>query len=147
MAAPVSHRPCAHAGTVSGRSPNPLSAEARCTKAFLREEGGPRSGGRSPRDFQLAWILLSRALPQSPTATAPSRREPFISSLRQKNTTKEIYLVVFVFSPLKMQRRSSVLFYTLFVIFNRIFFSFRRLFRTNTNLRSTSLLHKEDLPA
>ena len=62
-------------------------------------KGDRDSGGRSPRDFQLAWILLSRALPQSFATQnpAPSRREPFISSLRQKNTTKEKSLVVFVF--------------------------------------------------
>ena len=68
------------------------------------------SGGRSPRDFQLAWILLSRALPQSFAAQnpAPSRREPFISYCQQKNTTKENSLMVFVFSPLKLQRRKTV---------------------------------------
>ena len=73
--------------------------------------GGPRSGGRSPRDLQFARILLSRALPQSFATQnpAPSRREPFISSLRQKNTTKEIFLVVFVFSPLKMHSRDRLL--------------------------------------
>ncbi len=104
MAAPVSHRPCAHAGTESGRSPNPLFAEEQRTKAFLREEGGPRSGGRSTRDFQFARILLLRALPQSPTAPAPSRREPLCKPVSTKNTTKEKSLVVFVFSPLRMQR-------------------------------------------
>ena len=47
------------------------------TKAFLREEGGPRSGGRSPRDFEFVLSLLYRALPQSrQTVPAPSRREP-----------------------------------------------------------------------
>ena len=41
-------------------------------------EGDRDSGGRSLRDFQFARILLSRALPQSPSAPAPSRREPLV---------------------------------------------------------------------
>ena len=52
--------------------------------AFLREEGGTRMrDGRSLRDphFFACFITTAfpklRALPQSPTATAPSRREPF----------------------------------------------------------------------
>ena len=47
-------------------------------------KGDRDSGGRSTRNFQFARILLSRALPQSPTAPAPSQREPFISSLQHK---------------------------------------------------------------
>ena len=52
--------------------------------AFLREEGGTRMrDGRSLRDphFFACFITTAfpklRTLPQSPTATAPSRREPF----------------------------------------------------------------------
>ena len=45
--------------------------------ASLREGGGPRSGGRSLRSFQYHLTSLSRTLPQSPSAPAPSRREPF----------------------------------------------------------------------
>ena len=62
--------------------------------------------------MQFARIFLSRALTQSFATQnpAPSRREPFISSLRQKNTTKEIFLVVFVFSPLKMHSRERFLY-------------------------------------
>ena len=74
-------------------------------------KGDRDSGGRSTRDFQFARILLLRALPQSPTAPAPSRREPFISSLQHKNTTKENSLVVFVFSPLKMHSRVQLPFF------------------------------------
>ena len=54
-----------------------------CLYAFLREEGGTRMrDGRSLRDphFFACFITTAfpklRALPQSPTATAPSRREP-----------------------------------------------------------------------
>ena len=54
----------------------------------------------SLREFYCHALSLSRL-----TATAPSRREPFAYSHRQKNTTKEKSLVVFVFSPLKLQRR------------------------------------------
>ena len=39
-------------------------------------EGDRVSGGRSLRDFEFGLTLLSRILPQSPTAPAPSRREP-----------------------------------------------------------------------
>ena len=42
---------------------------------------------------------------------APSRREPLCKPVSTKNTTKEISLVVFVFSPLRMQRRISALFF------------------------------------
>ena len=93
-------------------------AEARTH--YTQKNGAPKpssgrkgdrdSGGRSPRDFQFARILLLRALLQSPTAPAPSRREPFVSLPHKNNTTKEKSLVVFVFSPLRMQRRMSVLF-------------------------------------
>ena len=74
-------------------------------------KGDRDSGGRSPRDFQLAWILLSRVLPQSFATQnpAPSRREPLCKPVSTKNTTKEISLVVFVFSPLKMHNRDSPL--------------------------------------
>ena len=50
-----------------------------CSIASLREGGGPRSGGRSLRDFEFNLTSLLRALPQSPSAPAPSRREPFFS--------------------------------------------------------------------
>ena len=41
------------------------------------ERKGDRvSGGRSLRDFRVVSTFLLRALPQSPTAPAPSRREP-----------------------------------------------------------------------
>ena len=56
--------------------------------AFLREEGGTRMrDGRSLRDphFFAYFITTAfpklRTLPQSPTATAPSRREPFIKHI------------------------------------------------------------------
>ena len=39
-------------------------------------EGDRVSGGRSLRDFRFEFTSLYRALPQSPTAPAPSRREP-----------------------------------------------------------------------
>ena len=86
--------------TPSGRSPNPLSAGERRTKAFLREEGGPRSGGRSPRDLQFARILLSRALPQSFAMQnpAPSRREPFVSFQQHKHHQRKFLGGVCVFS-------------------------------------------------
>ena len=68
------------------------------TKAFLREEGGTRQGFpeanemsfggslRSVTEGACATLksdetLLQRALPQSPTAPAPSRREPLRESL------------------------------------------------------------------
>ena len=38
MAAPTTHRPCAHAGTESGRSPNPLSHERRNILGRLQSE-------------------------------------------------------------------------------------------------------------
>jgi len=38
MAAPVPHRPCAHAGTISGRSPNPLFIERRNILGRLQSE-------------------------------------------------------------------------------------------------------------
>ena len=49
--------------------------------ASLREGGGPRSGGRSLRDFELGLTSLLRTLPQSATLTAPSRREPSLALL------------------------------------------------------------------
>ena len=70
-------------------------------------EGDRDSGGRSPRDFQFARILLLRALLQSPTAPAPSRRAPFVSLPHKNNTAKEKSLVVLVISPLRMQRRAG----------------------------------------
>ena len=90
-------------------------AEARTH--YTQKNGAPKpssgrkgdrdSGGRSPRDFQFARILLLRALLQSPTAPAPSRREPFVSLPHKNNTAKEKSLVVLVISPLRMQRRPS----------------------------------------
>ncbi len=50
-----------------------------CSIASLREGGGPRSGGRSLRDFAFNLTSLLRALLQSPSAPAPSRREPSLS--------------------------------------------------------------------
>ena len=47
-------------------------------------------------------------------ATSLYTRKALVSSHRQKNTTKEKSLVVFVFSPLRMQRRCFVL--VLFVL-------------------------------
>ena len=38
LAAPSSHRPCAHAGTISGRSPNPLFVERRNILGRLQSE-------------------------------------------------------------------------------------------------------------
>ena len=49
--------------------------------ASLREGGGPRSSGRSLRDFELGLTSLLRTLPQSATLTAPSRREPSLALL------------------------------------------------------------------
>ena len=47
------------------------------TKAFLREEGGTRSVTEGAcATLKSDETLLQRALPQSPTAPAPSRREP-----------------------------------------------------------------------
>ena len=54
-----------------------LAILQRRSIASLREGGGPRSGGRSLRSFQYHLTSLSRTLPQSPSAPAPSRREPF----------------------------------------------------------------------
>ena len=61
----------------------PSQINAYC-KAFLREEGGTRMrDGRSLRHlhFFACFITITfpklRTLPQSPTAPAPSRREPF----------------------------------------------------------------------
>ena len=71
-------------------------------------KGDRDSGGRSTRDFQVARILLLRALPQSPTHLPLGGRLGKLSPT--KNTTKEISLVVFVFSPLRMQRRGISLF-------------------------------------
>ena len=62
---------------------HPSQINAYC-KAFLREEGGTRMrDGRSLRHlhFFACFITITfpklRTLPQSPTAPAPSRREPF----------------------------------------------------------------------
>ena len=41
-------------------------------------EGDRDSGGRSLRDFSFALTSLQRALPQSASLTAPSRREPMV---------------------------------------------------------------------
>ena len=52
------------------------------TKAFLREEGGTRSVTEGAcATLKSDKTLLQRPLPQSPTAPAPSRREPLRESL------------------------------------------------------------------
>jgi len=54
-----------------------LHSAFRIPSAFLREEGGPRSGGRSLRCVIVLLALRHRVLPQSRIcSTAPSRREP-----------------------------------------------------------------------
>ena len=45
-------------------------------------EGDRVSGGRSLRDFEIGSALLLRTLPQSPSATASSRREPLDALVR-----------------------------------------------------------------
>ena len=79
-----------------------------CSIASLREGGGPRSGGRSMRDFEFNLTSLSRVLPQSPAATAPSRREPSFfhsSAYINKIPTNRLIglweLFVGAFSPLR----------------------------------------------
>ena len=92
-----------------GQKPEPTIRRGTARKSLPPRGRGTAIAVEGARvTLQFARILLSRALPQSfaTQKTAPSRREPFISSLRQKNTTKEIFLVVFVFSPLKMHSRA-----------------------------------------
>ena len=45
-------------------------------KASLREGGGPHQRWKELRDFRFVSTFLLRTLPQSPSVTAPSRREP-----------------------------------------------------------------------
>jgi len=57
-------------------------------KAFLREEGGPRSGGRSPRVLEIGKRMI-RTLPQSPQVTAPGvslNAKPFLSKREEAAT-------------------------------------------------------------
>ena len=60
----------------------PFSGVSKCAlagglfKPPSEREGDRVSGGRSLRDFEFRITSTRRALPQSPTATAPSRREP-----------------------------------------------------------------------
>ena len=61
----------------------PFSVVSKCALAgglfkppSVREVAAKRDG-RSLRDFEFRITSTRRALPQSPTATAPSRREPY----------------------------------------------------------------------
>ena len=60
----------------------PFSVVSKCAlagglfKPPSEREGDRVSGGRSLRDFEFRITSTRRALPQSPTATAPSRMEP-----------------------------------------------------------------------
>ena len=51
-----------------------------------------------------------------------SRREPFVSFHRQKNTTKEKFLVVFVFSSINMHSRGWI-FYLLYLCLENLSFT------------------------
>ena len=62
--------PASHASITQTRS------SGTKTKPSSGRKGDRDSGGRSPRDFGFMLASLSRNLPQSPTAPAPSRREP-----------------------------------------------------------------------
>ncbi len=82
--------------------------------ASLREGGGPRSGGRSLRDFKFKLTSLSRTLPQSATLTAPSRREPFfVFSSAYINKVPTNHLIglwdffVMLFSPLRKREKTK----------------------------------------
>ena len=79
------------------------------TKAFLREEGGTRSvteGACATLKFDET--LPQRALPQSPAAPAPSRREPFVSSQRQKHHQRKFLGGVRVFSAKNAETKGVV---------------------------------------
>ena len=68
--------------------------------------GSPRLIGQKPEPT-IRRGMTRKSLPPGGRRTTKWWKEPFISSLRQKNTTKEIFLVVFVFSPLKMHSRGG----------------------------------------
>ena len=97
-----------------------------CSIASLREGGGPRSGGRSLRNFEFSLASLSRPLPQSAALTAPSRREPsFVHSSAYINKVPTNLLIglwelfVDVFSPLRTTEKdcaSCVFWASLFLI-------------------------------
>ena len=86
--------------------------------ASLREGGGPRSGGRSLRNFEFSLASLSRPLPQSAALTAPSRREPsFVHSSAYINKVPTNLLIglwelfVAAFSPLRTTYKSRCEFF------------------------------------
>ena len=85
--------------------------------ASLREGGGPRSGGRSLRNFEFSLASLSRPLPQSAALTAPSRREAsFVHSSAYINKVPTNLLIglwelfVDVFSPLRTTEKMTSFF-------------------------------------
>ena len=77
--------------------------------ASLREGGGPRSGGRSLRNFGIcAYFMMHAGLPQSRYATAPSRREPCVRYRAENNFAfLSNFLKGFVYKQLKLQKTKN----------------------------------------
>ena len=124
-------------------------------KRSLMWGGGPRSGGRSLRNFEFILASSSRPLPQSATLTAPSLREPsFVHSSAYINKVPTNLLIglwelfVDVFSPLRVSRQ-AICFFVIFTAFAvNVFMPTKLVYQSKSSLLSAQfcvIIVKTDL--